>query len=538
MAIGGPSLIRRYGEPVRIPRALPTLDPWTPTDAGANLVVALDPHDRATCAWQDASKTIQSRFIGSTVRKYDDDWSGEEWTVHNTTVARLAIGNLWGEAEPGNDTAWGIDTRLGALKVTPTSTISSPFTVVMRFRAWGSGACVLMSGTNFSIDLDSSGRLHAATTTGFQTTGSVKDTDKHTITVEVNGSSSQIYLDGALVASGTMASISGLATLNIGVSGSTYYPVRFYRTVVVTGVASNSRERRQKEAWAEVDDETPYSLLPYLFYSFNGSAWQGAPAESFGIWESSDMIDWRMAKMAYKPAATGSFRDPCAVQVGSDYYMGFTRYGFEKGRSFDILKATDFPLDWTEHTTVDCSSVISDVNGARCWFSHLYYEGSTLYALFSATSVNPFDDTGFVMYETHATSPFTSWSSPTAFSGTKIPSNAIDHHLYKIGSTYYLLFKDETTKNLKMATNSSLVVTGWDAGRTFSEISGEHEGEGVLDVPGVPGSKYLFTTAYLADQPERFKTADNWATNVTDYQIMTFNADGPEYANGQPWVTP
>lgn len=129
--------------------------------------------------------------------------------------------------------------------------------------------------------------------------------------------------------------------------------------------------------------------------------------------------------------------------------------------NFDVAYSTDgFNLSYL--ATVDCSAVVSGSN-ASTWASDLFIDSDGSLHVFFAASNTGMQDTGFQVYGVHPTTYSaaglpTAWSTPVVVTGSGFSSNMVDPTIEKVGSTYYLWYKHETSgqKYICYATSTSL----------------------------------------------------------------------------------
>lgn len=476
---------------------------WAPSDAGSNLKVALDVPGayRAGKIWQDSGKTTPATKVGDVVAKITDDWSGLDWTFTGSPVLSY-FNNTWELRFSG-----------GTMKGSVTVSFGTPFTVGYRWHPQNFAASYnipFSGGSNvIGIGYDDTGHLFNFTSTGFATSGSVVTDAMHTVLAVCATSSAQIRHDGSQVATGTntTASVSSAGVATNGASG--LYNGYLRRLVLMSG--DQSALATQIEAWLQggADVTLPAGPNgPILMFSFDSAT------EALRVYQTANGLDWFDTGASYSPPA-GTVRDPdCVGPIPGGYYFGYTRDGFNQSQTFAIARATTFPTSWAHYVNVLCSECYgSSGSGNRCWFSDLYYEGNTLYALFSTSDDGDSGATGsFKMWYKTSTYPFTSWTSAVQFTGTAIGSNAIDHHIYKLGSTYHLLWKNETSDVLAHSSNSSLTGSGWNSGGDYGSPTGPIEGAGIILIPTLAGGDgatyWVFANRYGGTGLRRFTTTD------------------------------
>lgn len=503
---------------------------FIPSDLGASLVIALDVHKEwlAGNIWQDSGKTVPATAMNDPVAVITDSYSGLDWTCASATLVYDGV-------------AWCIQTSGSGTISTTIPGLSPPFTSIARWTALvatGNYAYELSLGANqyaLGYDNSSPGHLFSFNSAGFQTSSGIADNSPHIVTAVVNGGSGILRRDGVQVASGSndpMSAKTALWVLSADFGGGDIrsYTGRISRMVLASSVISGST-LTDAETWAGTVDEPTRPGVPYLFFSFNKDT------EQLAVWDSSDWLNFNLLiDHGYSPSPSGTFRDPVPVLIGTDYYCGHTTGSFGKSRSFNVAHFTSFPLLLEAYHTVDCSAVVADVDGARCWFSDFDYNTDTgvLTAFFSGS-----DDGGstFVNYETHATTPFTSWSTATALGGSYWPNPTIDAHIRHLGSTYVAIAKDEAATTL-FATYSSSLISGYNTGHVLTEAGTFIEGGGMATVPSPGSGIYFFANRYDPAGGtvgvRRFTTTDDFATLTNEQAIVT---DRGTPANGYAWPT-
>lgn len=157
---------------------------------------------------------------------------------------------------------------------------------------------------------------------------------------------------------------------------------------------------------------------------------------------SADASTWYTMGVNYPDS--GPVRDPSIIKLGSTWYIAHTNVSgiTVPNTSFKIISSSDL-YSWSVVASPDWSSSIPGVNRvwAPEWFKNPS-DGSE--HIFFAASTNGHAGP-FSIYETHPVTPgiYTSWTAAYKVSGFTTNS-LIDPFLLKVGSTYYLWFKNET----------------------------------------------------------------------------------------------
>jgi hypothetical protein len=117
-------------------------------------------------------------------------------------------------------------------------------------------------------------------------------------------------------------------------------------------------------------------------------------------------------------------------------------------------------LGYTQVAQIDFTGAIGSGSSAAVWPGCLFqdpYDGSV--HAYNGASADQSSDAGFIIYETHPTNrAWTAWSVPAAVTISGIPNNAIDCRVFNVGGasgTYYLLYKNENTKYVELASGTS-----------------------------------------------------------------------------------
>jgi hypothetical protein len=510
---------------------------WDPSALGGSLLTTLDPNTaRPAGVWrQDAGHTLACYANGTALVSAADPWGGATWAALNGGAFISFIGGFW-----------FVDFTNGQLGLGGSYTFDAThaITVVARWKIPSTtGFHYLYSGGSnaMGVGWDNTGKLFNFTSTGFNSANLI-DTNYHVVAAVTGGSAPRTRLDGVQVASGTNASatVSGLQLCNSG-SG-VAFPGQISRAVFIIGDPGDA-VIAQAEAWVAQTDTTLADVQPYLMFGFNHVApntlapGTGGTAETFCLWDSPDLVNWRLLTQEYQPPGA-TVRDTMAWPdaVGGNYYAGYTSKGFNNGQEFGILQAATWPVFWTPWKTVDCSSVVGPSPSPRCWFSNLYYESGTFYALFCASATGG-SNTNFLLYWAKTTDYWATYTIEQ-ITGTAITSNAIDHHLTKVGpGNYCLVYKDVPTAGLCRAFNTSLSATGWNTGGTYSGVSAGTgiEGGGVIPIPGgVTGQDYyVFCNRYNVPQAVRLTSNDGLNTLGSEININS-NPTNVPIANATP----
>jgi len=192
---------------------------------------------------------------------------------------------------------------------------------------------------------------------------------------------------------------------------------------------------------------------------------------------SGDGINFSMVgiKNSYAPPSSGVLRDPSLIYTNNKYYVAYTNNdGTPVSTSFAIASSPDL-ITWTFERNVSCSG-ISGVN--KIWAPQFYQDSDNTINVIVSGSTN--SGTTFQTYLLSATaSDLSTFGSPVLLTITG-KTNVIDAEIVKVGSTYNMFYKEETTKFIEKATSSTLTGTytpvgtgnwaGWGADIEAPEI--------------------------------------------------------------------
>jgi len=171
---------------------------------------------------------------------------------------------------------------------------------------------------------------------------------------------------------------------------------------------------------------------------------------------SGDGINFSMVgiKNSYAPPSSGVLRDPSLIYTNNKYYVAYTNNdGTPVSTSFAIASSPDL-INWTFERNVSCSG-ISGVN--KIWAPQFYQDSDNTIHVIVSGSTN--SGTTFQTYLLSATaSDLSTFGSPTLLTITG-KTNVIDATIVKVGSTYNMFYKEDTTKFIEKATSSTLTGT-------------------------------------------------------------------------------
>ncbi len=163
----------------------------------------------------------------------------------------------------------------------------------------------------------------------------------------------------------------------------------------------------------------------------------------------------REAAVTFTPASVVGTGDYSIIKRGSTYFMVYsnTRIWLDNTQTFGVASSTDL-ITWTEIAAVSMSAASAPnyhFSGPE-WFVddddsvHVIIQGvNAAGTSFQFLVIEPDDDT------------MLSWGTPGPVTWASPPSAFIDAFLVRVGSTYHLWYKNETTKHIEFASASSLL---------------------------------------------------------------------------------
>ena len=436
--------------------------------------------------YKDAGTTLARN--GDTVQQWND-LSGNSYTLSQTTSGNKP--SLVTNAYKGLPT---VQFTGGSYLNTTTfgSPISQPTTIFIV------SALLTTSGNQTFFDTNTVTNEQVLLITGglyaqyagealysFQEIGGTPDTAIHVYECSFNGSTSFTLKDNASLISGSAGSMT-LPQLRLGanpsptsfLNGDICEVVIYNRTL--TGTETTNVFNYLQNRWYQAPQFPTSGLVLSCFPN---------SSETLALLQSADNgVTWsNINGLSYTPNSGETVRDPSLVIINGKFWLAHTSHDFNSGTNFAVASATD-GLTYSWVADVDCSLVTGNTAGSRCWAPEWFVDSDgSVHVFFAASAVNPYNDTGFQIYEVHPTNAgYTTWSTPVAVSGSGLPNNMIDPFIVKVGSTYYLWYKNENTKYIKVASSSSLTsgYTVLYSGDWAGWGSGE-EGPSLLNVPSV-----------------------------------------------------
>ncbi len=193
---------------------------------------------------------------------------------------------------------------------------------------------------------------------------------------------------------------------------------------------------------------TPVAHAAGAVYTF--TVFTNSSQSNMNVYQSTDGLNFKLlAASAYTPA-TGYLRDPSITRIGSRYYVTYTDNTFTNNNStFGIAYSTDL-IHWTF-----LASVHMPAGTFKTWAPEWFKDSDGSINIIVNLNRTNSGDSNFIPHKlTALNSSLTSWSAATPLTG--IGPNYIDTFPVKIGGTYHVFVKNETTKYIEHATATQL----------------------------------------------------------------------------------
>lgn len=150
---------------------------------------------------------------------------------------------------------------------------------------------------------------------------------------------------------------------------------------------------------------------------------------------------------------TGNQRDPSITYYKGKYYIAHTN---STNKFFTVLVSENLS-NWAKLIDVDMTAI---TNLNLVWAPEWFVDDDGSIRVFVSCSTEG-STMNFQIYEVHPTNDtMSTWSVPVAIAGTGFRTNMIDPYVVKIGSTYYMFFKNDNTKYIECLSSASLL-SGW-----------------------------------------------------------------------------
>jgi hypothetical protein len=200
--------------------------------------------------------------------------------------------------------------------------------------------------------------------------------------------------------------------------------------------------------------------------TYVGTFFEASPTlnQSLFVMGSSDGVTWsQIPAPAYTPCGI-MVRDPSIAYDPATQKYFLVHTNNDPSTSFDFASSLDGKT-WTCIRQISLSAVLTGTNTgtwAPEWVHNpdgsMWRDTNGTPHVLVAVSSNESGDVGFAFYEVHPTSAdFSQWSTPIAIATGSLPNNTIDNYVVVVGETFYLFYKNETTKYIELATASELL---------------------------------------------------------------------------------
>lgn len=224
-----------------------------------------------------------------------------------------------------------------------------------------------------------------------------------------------------------------------------------------------------------------------------------------------------------------ALRDPSILYRHGKYWICYTNVttGAVDHNEFKIISSEDL-VTWTHVLTVDCSSVAGPPNvGARVWAPEWYVDNNDTVYIFVSIKPNAAGNHA-AYYLTAQNDAMTSFTNPTLVTLNGGPTDWIDAFIFKIGSTYYMWYKDEVTNHIEYATATSAI------GPYTTQENGDWAGWGAgLEGPCVIRINDTTIRVYF----DKYPTSGLWYSETSDdFVSMSAKTVCSEPGNPPPYL--
>ena len=175
---------------------------------------------------------------------------------------------------------------------------------------------------------------------------------------------------------------------------------------------------------------------------------------------SYDGINWTQFGPA--PISSTGERDPALIHHDGLWWIAATSGA---SNSWDLYTSPDL-ITWTGPTAVSVSGVAGVTNA---WAPHWFVDNDGTVRVYIALSTD--SGSTFNIYEMHPTArDMSTWSTPSNLTASGFAAKNIDPCVVRVGLTYYMFFKDDTTGfghtgPIDLATSTS-PTSGWTVTQT------------------------------------------------------------------------
>ncbi len=257
---------------------------------------------------------------------------------------------------------------------------------------------------------------------------------------------------------------------------------------------------------------TPSYSGQYLWAAFQAP--DSSANESLAMFQSDDGITWSYRPSSYLPPSGSTLRDPSIIYHQGLYWIAYTISGTGHRHVFALAVSAD-GYNFSFVADVDCSDAVGIGAGAAIWAPEWFLDDDqTLHIVYSGSS----DATagGFQLYEKHLTAPLAvgggTWSASVRITGTGLPSYMIDGFVWKVGPTYWIIYKNTISGYMDIMTSSTLT-SGYTITRpNVCRWGGGYEGPTVIPL-GNGSYRALLDHAPSGRYNYQYSdTSDNFAT--------------------------
>jgi len=254
--------------------------------------------------------------------------------------------------------------------------------------------------------------------------------------------------------------------------------------------------------------------------------------EELNIWQSTDGVNFtKVYNDVYDgkdvcphlglPTSDCSVRDPDIVIHNNQYWMTFSAAndGISGTNAIPLATSSDL-INWSYN------QLIPTEEGTQVWAPQWFTDSDGSVHILANAWTGGADSGTAATYETHPLdSSWTSWSTPTAITGTFPDTQRIDDFVYKQGSMYYMFWSENSTHALYEATSASLM-SGWSGAVQITTGGGEMttgEGPSVAQLPNGTYALYIDALGSGMD----LSTSTDLMTWGSQTYLPTFGAQHP-----------
>lgn len=264
------------------------------------------------------------------------------------------------------------------------------------------------------------------------------------------------------------------------------------------------------------DDVTGAIITAGPTQGYLASMFTGDDQAKMQLAVSDDLDTW--TPVGYSLAAPdppATLRDPNLIEYGGKLWCAYTHTNYGIANDFfGLARSDNGGVTWTilaDKSVANANTVMGGTIRAA-WVDNWYLDDSGVPHLFISVTTDPTFAGPFKKIETHplTTDMAGAWSTPVRCD-TGLPASTLDYSVTKIGATYHLFVKDNTTERICHATGSSYLGP-WTVDNT--DVIGMAQVE-ASEVTMLPNGTYRLTFDNYIHAP---------ATGVD--QIVNPDADG------------